>query len=125
MSEGQGKDAAGIMSESELAQNIVVEAKAAGWRIKRDPTWRPTAATEGFPDMIAVKDGRQLVWEFKKVNGRVALDQAMWLNAFAQVPGTEVAVIRPTDLEWAYEALMGAHSGHRWPEDQEVGSGLA
>lgn len=111
------KAAASIMSEREMAESIVGEAKNLGWRIKRDPTWRPTAAEEGFPDLIAVKDGRQLVWEFKKATGQLRQEQRMWLDAFAHVPGAEVAVIHPADMEWAYEALMGAHSGQRWPEE--------
>ena len=69
------RPAAAIMSERDIAENIVGEAKNMGWRIKRDPTWRPTAAEEGFPDMIAVKDGRQLVWEFKKATGKLTGSQ--------------------------------------------------
>lgn len=114
------RNAADLISERELAENLVSEAKKTGWRVKRDPTWRPTAASEGFPDLIAVKDGRQLVWEIKKANGKLTAEQRMWLNAFAHVPGAEVAVIRPADLEWAYEAIAGAHSGQRWPEDKKV-----
>jgi len=66
-----------------------------GWLAYHTHDSRHSAA--GFPDIIAIRDGRLLAIETKSSSGVVSSDQRAWLVAFAGVPGAAAYVIRPAD----------------------------
>lgn len=92
------------MTERELSRNIVREARQLGWLVAR--TWLSKFSPAGEPDLRMVRNGKLLCWELKSDKGVVSPAQQEWLDALAQVPGVDVRVVRPVDLEDAYKALV-------------------
>lgn len=62
--------------------------------------WDATHSPAGFPDIIALRDGRGLALELKSEHGYVPPKQRAWIAAFDAVPGFEGAVVRPSDWAW-------------------------
>ena len=92
------------MTEKELSAAIVKAARECGWLVAR--TWLSKFSPAGEPDLRMVRTGRLLVWELKSDTGIVSPAQQEWLDAYRQVPGVDVRVVRPADLEEAYVALL-------------------
>lgn len=53
----------------------------------------------GWPDLALVRPPRLLFAELKRENGRTTEHQDRWLGLLAGVPGVEVHLWRPSDLE--------------------------
>ena len=97
-------------------QDAVIEAmRFHGWicahfrPARTERGWRtPVQADgEGFPDLIALRDGRQLVVEFKREGKQPTLAQEKWLAAFEEVerkagyaPGPTVEVFQWDVRDW-------------------------
>lgn len=64
-----------------------------GWRCYH--TFDSRRSQGGFPDLLLVKPGRLVVAELKRDGGEPTPEQALWLEAFRQVPGAEVYLWRP------------------------------
>ena len=92
------------MTERKLSQNIVDEARNLGWLVNRP--WLSIHSPKGFPDLVLTRGGMIAFWELKSEKGRVSEAQQEWLDALALVPGIDVRVVRPDDLEEAYKALV-------------------
>jgi len=69
------------MSEEDLARNVIDAALKLGWLVKRDPTWRPTCATPGYPDLTMARKGRLLFVELKREGKDPTDAQRVWLEA--------------------------------------------
>jgi hypothetical protein len=73
---------------------------ASGWRT-------PVSGNGvGFPDVIAVKDGRVIAAELKTAKGRLGPGQREWLDALAAA-GVEVFVWTPSDWDSIAAMLRG------------------
>lgn len=104
------------MTEAELEAGVIELARLLGWRCAHFRAartlhgWRTpvTADGAGFPDLLALKDGRILAAELKSTRGRVSSEQAGWLEAFERAGGS-CHVWRPAD--WTSGAIEGVLRG--------------
>jgi len=92
------------MTERELSNNIVKEAKELGWMVYR--TWNSMHSPAGFPDLIMIRHTRLLAWELKSAKGKMRPLQQEWIDALSQVHGVEAKIVRPDNLEEAYKELI-------------------
>jgi len=101
------------MTEKELTRVLVSAAKECGWKVYH--TFLSKWSSPGFPDLFMARGSQALAWELKSEKGKVSDSQQEWLDALALVPGIDVRVVRPADLEEAYRFLveqsMGAGKG--------------
>lgn len=91
-------------SEGELRRSVLKKLRGDGWRVHMLPQQRGQRAhtATGWPDVIAVKDGRMLAIELKSEKGDPTDAQVEWLAALDEVPGIETMVLRPSDfVAWA------------------------
>lgn len=93
------------MTEKDLLRCIRNAAKDCGWLCYH--TWTSIHSPRGLPDLLMVRNGKLLFWELKSATGKLTDKQKEWLNALAQVPGADVRVVRPSNLEEAYQILVG------------------
>jgi hypothetical protein len=105
-----GQNAANLsLTEGDLLSQIRQMAEFHGWS-EVYHTLNSRGSDEGFPDLVMLKDGRQVVAELKVQDlkkGRVSAGQERWLNGFRKVPGCEVFVWRPSDRDEADSVLAG------------------
>lgn len=85
------------ISERQFQAQIVQLAKLHGWMVSH--SWLSVHSAAGWPDVIAVKDGRMLAIELKSERGKLTEAQEGWLDALSEVPGVQTAVFKPHD--WA------------------------
>lgn len=84
-----------------------------GWLWKHDePAVRQSGrwatsfrGARGFPDYVATRGGRLIFAEIKNERGRTTKAQDLWLDTLRNVPGVEVHLWRPEDLETIREVL--------------------
>jgi VRR-NUC domain len=91
------------ISERDLTAYVRDIASACGWR--RYHTWLSKHSPAGFPDEVLVRPPRIIFAELKSANGRLKREQEAWLEAMRQVPGVEVFVSRPDDLDEILKVL--------------------
>jgi len=95
---------AATISEEEFQAAVEDLARRNGWLVYHTRDSRKSK--EGFPDVVALRAGRQVVAELKVGDNRPTAAQETWLEAWRLVPGAEVFVWRPTD--WTtIEATLG------------------
>jgi hypothetical protein len=82
-------------SEKRLMAELVDVLDRFGWLTYH--TFDSRRSAPGFPDLIAVRDGRMLALECKSATGKLTTDQRAWLSALAGVPGVACYVVRPAD----------------------------
>lgn len=97
------KDRHAQMLERDLSEQLRQLFALYGWRVYHTHDSRHSAA--GFPDWIALKGPRLVVVELKREGQHPTIEQAAWLEDFKRVPGVEVYVWRPSDLEFAVAIL--------------------
>lgn len=88
------------LSERDLSDNIVALARMLGYRVHRDPMWRPTGTDAGFPDLTLARIGRLVFLELKSKHGKLSGEQEHWracLEGNARLGTLEYYVIRPAD----------------------------
>lgn len=102
------------VTEAELQRTITEALDVFGWLHFHDPNLRRCAGCghlnrdarrPGFPDIVAVRNGDLLFYELKTEKGRESVEQRAWLEALAEVPGIDVGVWRPRDLDAALVRL--------------------
>jgi hypothetical protein len=86
-----------IVSEHDLTTYVRDLAKVFGWR--RYHTWLAKHSPAGFPDEVLVRPPRLVFAELKSETGKLTPDQEEWLEELRQVPGVEVFVWRPSDMD--------------------------
>jgi hypothetical protein len=87
------------MDEDELLAGITGALSFGGWRwhhIRRSDQ-AVQQGSPGFPDILAVKDGRLVAWELKSETGYIGGEQLAWVSALARVPGVDARILRPSD----------------------------
>mgnify|MGYP001607744474 FL=1 len=101
-------------TETMMVNDIVRAAHDFGWRVHHDRPaftgrgWRTALQGDaGFPDLLLLRNGRIAAWECKSATGKVTPLQQACLDDWAKVPGANVRVVRPDDLESAYKFLAG------------------
>lgn len=103
-------------TERQFADAVVELAQLLGWEVKRDPTWRATAASPGYPDLtLAHANQRRIIFaELKTDKGRITSEQHRWLDtldeaAYESVERCNVSAVvwRPRDWPEIELALKG------------------
>lgn len=91
------------MSEAELQRFIEQALTTFGW------IWHHAGdsrrSTPGLPDLVAVRAPRLIFAELKSTRGKMRPEQEAWLSSLRLVPGAEVYVWKPADLDGALELL--------------------
>lgn len=108
--------AALIASEDDLLAFVLDTARVFGWRtmhVRPARTvrgWRSPVQGDGkgFPDLLAIRGPRLVVAELKSAKGRLSGEQEEWLDDWRDIPGAEVFVWRPADLDAAIEVFSGS-----------------
>jgi hypothetical protein len=92
------------MTERQLQDAIVSEAKLLGWKVHS--VWNSQHSPAGWPDLFLLhpQTGRRLALELKSAKGKVSIEQEQWLSALA-VCGIPAMVIRPCDRDAVREWL--------------------
>lgn len=85
------------LSERDLAGYVRDLAQVLGWR--RYHTWLAKHSPAGFPDEVLVRPPRLVFAELKSASGKLRPDQEAWLDALSEVPGVEVYLWRPEDMD--------------------------
>jgi hypothetical protein len=85
------------VSERELTAYVRDVARAFGWR--RYHTWLSKHSPAGFPDEVLVRSGRLIFAELKSERGRLSDEQEAWLEQLRAVPGVEVYLWRPAEMD--------------------------
>lgn len=94
------------ITEKLFSQQVVNLARMLGWRVYR--TWISVHSPAGFPDLVLAKPGRWLILaEIKSEHGQLTQAQEEWLDILKLVPGVEVYVWRPGDIEMIAKILQG------------------
>lgn len=91
------------MTEAELLDTLRQAARMSGWLTYH--ALRSEASEPGFPDLVAVRDGRLLLWELKSDTGRLTSEQKQWLAELQHVTRLDVNIVRPDDLTEALNRL--------------------
>ena len=98
-------------NETALTNWVIDKCDELGWRVSHfrpartaDGWVTPLQGDKGWPDIVALRGERQVVAELKHAT-QVDPDQELWLEAFRQIPGTEVYVWRTGDEEAILEVL--------------------
>jgi hypothetical protein len=85
------------VSERDLTSFVADLARLFGWH--RYHTWLAKHSPAGFPDEVLVRPPRLIFAELKSEAGTVKPDQTERLDALRAVPGVEVFVWRPADMD--------------------------
>jgi hypothetical protein len=83
------------LTEKAWQSRVVDYARLRGWQSYH--TYDSRRSEPGFPDLVLVREGRCVVAELKRDDGRVTSAQQRWLSAFRSVRAVEVHVWRPVD----------------------------
>jgi hypothetical protein len=85
------------VSERELTTYVRDVARLHGWR--RYHAWLSKHSPAGFPDEVLLRPPRLVFAELKSERGRLSDEQEAWLEELRAVPGVEVFVWRPADMD--------------------------
>lgn len=85
------------ISEGALTTYVRDLAKLYHWR--RYHTWLSKHSPAGFPDEVLVRPQRLVFAELKSEKGKLSSEQQAWLEELRQVPGVEVYLWRPADMD--------------------------
>lgn len=105
-----------VQSEDDLSDFVKDYAKLNGWRRihfrplkNRRGKWEtPLEGDAGYPDWTLVRGERLVFAELKGPRGRVESVQQEWLDDLRQVPGIEVYVWFPKDID-EIKAVLKRH----------------
>lgn len=105
------------LTEKQFSQQIEDLLKLYGWRwchfrpAKTKYGWRTAlSGHQGFPDYIATKSSRLIIFEIKSEKGKMSNDQLLWYLALNLVSGSShgcisVYIWRPSDFDSIVEVL--------------------
>jgi hypothetical protein len=91
------------VTERDLTGYVRDVARAFGWR--RSHTWLSKHSPAGFPDEVLCRPPRLVFAELKSGKGRLSAEQEAWLKDLRGVPGVEVYVWRPGDMDEIAQVL--------------------
>ena len=102
------------MTERDFSSSIEATLRLTGWRWAHFRAARtlhgwttPLSGDAGFPDLVAVRDGRLVLAELKTDAGRVRPEQRAWLDDL-EATAAEVYLWRPRDWDAIVETLRAA-----------------
>ena len=108
------------ISERDFSSQVESLLKLFGWHwchfrpARTQYGWRTAlSGHQGFPDYIATKPPKLLIFELKSEEGKVSPAQQGWLDMLAECPGVEVYLWRPSDWKSVVETLQGIKHEHR------------
>ena len=106
------------VTEVMFQQQVIDYAQSVGWRCAHfrparmkgkdgEEVWRTPVQADGkgWPDLVMVRAGRQVVMELKSDKGELSPDQQAWLEAFGQCRDVEVYLCKPGDIAEIEEVL--------------------
>jgi hypothetical protein len=93
------------LSEKELAQNIIREARLLCWRVHY--AWTSVHSPRGWLDLVLCRLPVILFVELKSEAGKLTTDQQSWLQALRGC-GLHAYVWRPSDLEAMNQILISS-----------------
>jgi len=77
-----------VITEEQFSQQVEDLLNIGGWRwchfrpAQTEKGWRTAlSGHKGFPDYIATRDSRLLIFELKSVRGKLSPDQEAWLES--------------------------------------------
>lgn len=91
------------VTERELTTYVRDLAKLYRWR--RYHTWLSKHSPAGFPDEVLVRPPRLVFAELKSDRGKLSAEQEAWLDDLRAVPGVEVYLWRPADMDEIAQVL--------------------
>jgi hypothetical protein len=91
------------ITEGQLREQVRSLAALFGWKLYF--TWSSVNSPRGFPDLCLVRPPRLVFAELKSASGKTTPEQDLWLGELSQVPGVEVHLWRPLDVEEIAEVL--------------------
>lgn len=98
----------GDQDEKKFMRDVVKELKWFGWTLVYH-AWDSTNSEIGFPDLIALRNGRGLALECKSQHDRTPRErrerQQAWIAAFDAIPGFIGRVVRPSDWPWIFQVI--------------------
>jgi hypothetical protein len=85
------------ITEKEFQRQVLDLAAIYGWSVYHPmlSKW----SERGWPDLAMVKPPRFILAELKRESGRLSDHQVRWLAMLHDVPGIEVFLWRPSDLD--------------------------
>lgn len=92
------------VTEADFQRTITDLLDLGHWRWFHDADSRRNKA--GLPDLIAVRRGRLLFIELKKMGGKVSASQQEWLDELGQVSSVGAHLWFPNDFDQAKEILL-------------------
>lgn len=104
------------MREAELQDAIIDAARLGGWKVahfgaaRTEQGWRTPVRADGagWPDLMLAKPGAPLLaWELKSERGKATDAQLEWLELLGATERCRPTLVRPTDLDWAINELLG------------------
>lgn len=91
------------ISERHLREQVRDLCRVFGWQMAF--TQYSLRSPKGFPDLVLLRPPRIIFAELKSEGGRTSPEQDQWLGELRQVPGMEVHLWRPADIEYIAEVL--------------------
>lgn len=91
------------ITEAEFQRQVLDVARIYGWS-----AYHPQLSKwseRGWPDLALVRPPRLVFAELKRENGKTTVHQDRWLGMLREVPGVEVFLWRPSDIEKIAEVL--------------------
>ena len=94
--------AADVVSEADFQATLVEVAHARGWLVYH--TWSSKHSAKGFPDLVMLREDREVIAELKRVGRKPDKDQQRWLDAF-RAAGRETFLWTPDDWDEIHGVL--------------------
>lgn len=91
------------ITEKEFQRQVLDLAGIYGWAVYHPllSKW----SEKGWPDLSMVRGSRLIFAELKRQSGATTIHQDRWLGMLSAVPGIEVHVWRPSDIDHIAEVL--------------------
>lgn len=94
-------------TEAAFMEQVATMARLFGWKVfhvrplRTKHGWRTAVQYDGagFPDLLMLRGGRQIVAELKRDGGKPTAEQESWLKAFGRVMGIEVYCWKPENWD--------------------------
>ena len=93
------------LTEKQWQANVTELAEFCGW--EHYHAWLSIHSPTGWPDLALVKPPRLIFAELKSESGKATPNQEHWLSLLRRIPGIEVYLWRPADVDSVIHILTG------------------